>query len=239
VSSVERYFRILEHLADVPSDDLWAQHLGEVCATVTRTSGAAIMILSGSLVSGSWCTTDATSRLIEDLQFTFGEGPCVEAHMLGKPLLEPDLADPEVRRWPAFTPPVLAAGARAIFGFPVRIGAARLGALNLYRDAPGRLDAEQHADALVLADMAARAILAVQADAPPDELAAELEAGANFHLEVHQAAGMVAVQADCSVVEALVRLRGYAFRNDRSIADVAEDVVRRHLTFTMPEATGS
>jgi GAF domain-containing protein len=236
--SAERYFRILESLSDVPSDARWAQHLGDVCATVTATSGAAIMILSGSLVSGSWCTTDATSRLIEDLQFTFGEGPCVDAHTFGKPVLEPDLADPLVRRWPAFTPPVLDAGVRSVFGFPVRIGAARLGALNLYRDTPGRLDADQHADALVLADMAARAILTVQADAPPGELAAELEAGANFHLEVHQAAGMVAVQAGCSVVDALVRLRGYAFRNDRSIDDVAEDVVRRHLTFTLPEGSG-
>jgi GAF domain-containing protein len=236
--SAERYFRLLSHLADVPSDDQWAQHLGALCAEVTGTSGAAIMILSGSLVSGSWCTTDATSRLIEDLQFTFGEGPCVEAHTLGRPVLEADLADPVSPRWPAFTPPVLAAGVRALFGFPIRIGAARLGALNLYRDAPGRLGAEEHADALALADMAARAILAVQADAPPGELAAELEAGANFHLEVHQAAGMVAIQADCSVVEALVRLRGYAFRNDRSIDDVAEDVVRRHLTFTLPDGTG-
>jgi GAF domain-containing protein len=174
------------------------------------------------------------AALVEELQFTFGEGPCIDAHRTGRPVVEDDLAHASPPRWPAFTPAVLDAGARAVYGFPIRIGAVRLGALNLYRDVPGSLSGEQYEDALVLAEVAARAILAVQADAPPDELAAELESMANFHLEVHQAAGMVAVQADCSVVEALVRLRAFAFRNERSIDDVADEVVRRRLRFGGP-----
>jgi len=40
---------------------------------------------------------------------------------------------------------------RAIFGFPFQVGAIRLGALNLYRDRPGPLSDDQHADALVMA----------------------------------------------------------------------------------------
>ena len=76
----------------------------------------------------------------------------------------------------------------------MRIGAARLGALNLYRDWPGPLNDDQHADALVMADVVARAILALQAEASPGTLATELEAEANFQFVVHQAAGMVSVQ---------------------------------------------
>lgn len=57
----------------------------------------------------------------------------------------------------------MAAGVRAIFGFPRRVGAVRLGALNLYRDSPGDLTDDQHAFALVLADVAAEAILLLQA----------------------------------------------------------------------------
>ncbi len=59
----------------------------------------------------------------------------------------------------------------------------------------------------------------MQADAPPGELAAALEARANFHYVVHQAAGMVAAQLDVGVAEALVRLRAHAFGNDRPLAD--------------------
>ncbi len=71
----------------------------------------------------------------------------------------------------------------------------------------------------------------MQADAPPGTLAAEIEAGVNFQFVVHQAAGMVSIQLDVGVGEALVRLRGHAFRTGRLIADVAKDVVDRQLRF--------
>ena len=142
-------------------------------------------------------------------------------------MLEPDLADPKTSRWVAFSGPAIDAGVRAIFGFPLQVGAVRLGALNLYCDTPGALTDEQHADALVVADIAAQAILMLQANAPPGKVAAELEAGANFQYVVHQAAGMVAAQLDVSVGEALIRLRAYAFGNERSLTQVARDVVAR------------
>ena len=65
----------------------------------------------------------------------------------------------------------------------------------------------------------------------PGALATELEEGADFRFVVHQASGMVAVQLGVSVGEALLRLRAYAFANDRLLAEVAEDVVGRRLRF--------
>jgi GAF domain-containing protein len=188
-------------------------------------------LMSGDVPGGSLCTTNKISRAVEELQYALGEGPCIDAHNLGRPVLEPDLAEPSTLRWSAFTKPALDAGVRAIFGFPLHVGAIRLGALNLYRDRPGPLTAEQHADALVAADVATHAILALQADAPPGQLAAELEAGSDFRYVVHQASGMVAAQLDISVGQALIRLRAYAFGNERALADVAHDVVTRALRF--------
>jgi hypothetical protein len=177
------------------------------------------------------CTTDAVSALIEQLQYDLGEGPCVDAHTTGQPVLEPDLAEPATPRWLGFTGPAVDAGARAVFGFPLQLGGVRLGALNLYRDRPGPLSDEQHADALVMADIATRAILALQADAPPGTVAAGLEVDADFQYVVHQASGMVAVQLGVSLIQALIRLRGYAFGNDRSLTRVAQAVVARELRF--------
>jgi hypothetical protein len=202
-----------------------------VCADVAAMSGAGIMLMSGDVPGGSVCTTNEVSALIEELQYTLGEGPCVDAYNSDRPILEPDLADPGTPRWLAFTPPAVEAGARAVFGFPLQVGAVRLGALNLYRDRPGPLSSDQYADSLVLAGVAARAMLAMQAQAPPGMLGAELEEGANFRLVVHQAAGMVAVQLGVRVGEALVRLRAYAFGNDRLLTEVAEEVVGRRLRF--------
>ncbi len=194
-------------------------------------SGAGIMLMSGDAPGGSVCTTDKVAAVIEELQYSLGEGPCVDAYRHGQPVSEADLAHPATPRWPAFARPAVAAGARAVFGFPLQVGAARLGALNLYCDRAGPLSDEQHADALVMADMAAQAILVLQAGAPPGRLAVELEAGADFHYVVNQAAGMVAAQLNVSVGQALVRLRAFAFGNDRRLAEVAEDVVARTLRF--------
>ena len=185
--------------------------------------------MSGDIPRGSLCTTDEVSQLIEELQYTLGEGPCVDAYQQDNVVAEPDLADPLTRRWAGFTPPALQAGVRAVFGFPLRFGTVRLGALNFYRDRPGPMSDDQHADALVIADVTARLVLETQAGAPPGAVAEELEAGADFHFAVHNAAGIVSVQLEISVTEALIRLRAHAFSHDRPIADVAQDVIAHRL----------
>jgi hypothetical protein len=227
----ERRLRILARLVGSGTSELETSRLCEVGADVTGMSGAGIMLMSGDLPQGSLCTSNEVSALIEDLQYALGEGPCLDAYHQDRPVLEPDLADPVRPRWLAFTGPALDAGVRGVFGFPLQVGAVRLGALDLYCDRPGRLTDHQHADALVMADIAAQAVLVLQAGAPPGKVAAALNASADFHYVVHQAAGMVAAQLGVSVAQALIRLRAYAFGNDRPLTDVARDVVARALRF--------
>lgn len=223
--------RKIDILALLSADgaDVATARLCEVSARVAVASGAGIMLMAEDVPRGSVCTTDSVSALIEQLQYDLGEGPCIDAYEQDRPVLEPDLGEPDTPRWPAFSEPALAAGARAVFGFPLRVGAVRLGALNVYRDRRGPLSDDQHADALVMADVAAEAVLLLQAHAPPGELAAELEAGADFRYVVHQAAGMVAAQLDVTVAEALIRLRAYAFGNGRPLTDIAAAIVARTL----------
>jgi len=223
--------RILEALADGDDGDITAIRLGEVCKRITGLTGAGIMLMSGDLPVGSVGTTGDVSALIEELQYTLGEGPCVEAHRLDRPVIEPDLASPTTPRWPAFAEPAVDAGVRAVFGFPMTMGVVRLGALDLYRDAPGPLTDDQYADALAMADIAAETVLAMQANGSKGVLTAELENGSNFQYVVQQAAGMVSAQLDISVAQALVRLRAHAYADHCLVAEVAADVVARRLRF--------
>ena len=224
----ERLHRIVAAFS--AGGDAWSSAwLCGACPGIAGVTGAGVMLMSGEIPRGSLCSSDEVSQRIEELQYTLGEGPCVDAYGQDGVVAEPDLADPVIRRWLAFSPPALRAGARAVFGFPLRVGTVRLGALNLYRDRPGPLSGDQHADALVIADVAARWVLEAQAGAPPDAVAEELEISADFHFVVHNAAGMVSVQEGISVTEALIRLRAFAFSSDRLLADVAEDVVARRL----------
>ncbi len=226
----ERRLAILGRLLGQEAEFTTAR-LCQVCADVTGATGAGIMLMAGDIPRGSVCTTDAVSAVIEQLQYDLGEGPCVDAYHQDRPVFEPDLADPATPRWMAFTGPAVDAGARAVFGFPLQVGAVRLGALNIYNNRPGSLTDDQYTDALVMADVAAQAVLLLQAEAPPDMVAVELESNGNFQYVVHQASGMVAAQLAVTVGQALIRLRAHAFGNDRSLTDVARDVVDRRLRF--------
>jgi GAF domain-containing protein len=227
----DHVFEILSRLSVDAEPELVATRLCELCAEATGMSGAALMMVSLDRPQVSIGTTNSVSELIEELQYTLGEGPCLDAYEQRAPVLEPDLAEPLVARWTAFSPVAVSAGVRAIFGFPLSVGDLPIGALNLYRDRPGGLSASQHADALLLASVAARAIISIEADAPPGSLNAELQVGTNFRFVVHQAAGMVSVQLGVSVADALVRLRAHAFAIGRSILDLSEDVVERRFRF--------
>lgn len=230
MSTGERRLQLIARLVDA-GEPVDTTRICELCADVTGATGAGIMLMSGDIPRGPVCTTDRVSARIEELQYDLGEGPCVDAYHQDRPVLEPNLAHPTTPRWLAFTGPAVDAGARAVFGFPLQVGAVRLGALNLYNDQAGALSDEQHADALLMADIAAQALLLLQADAPSGQIGVELEANANFQYVVHQATGMVAAQLGVPVGQALIRLRAHAYGNDRPLTDVAKDVVARRLRF--------
>ncbi|WP_217924557.1 GAF and ANTAR domain-containing protein [Miltoncostaea oceani] len=193
-------------------------------------SGASIMILVGGTPTPlAW--SGAVAEQLEFLQNGFGEGPCVDAHTGGALVSEPDLARSR-SRWPAFTRAALDAGAAAVFSVPLRVGAAHLGALTVFRAEEGDLSTGERGDLQVIADIAATLIVITQASAAPESVHPQLEALASHSAVVHQASGMVSVQCGVGVLDALALLRAQAFVTDRLVVDVARDVVMRRLRLT-------
>ena len=218
---VELLARLQHDLDD--SEDL-APRLCKACLELFPVSGAAIMLM-GDIGNGSALgASDDIAGAVEDLQFTLGEGPGIEAHLRGRPALEADLAAPNAR-WSKFAPGALDLGIRASFGFPLQVGAAHLGALDLYCDRATVLDASQLSDAMALAGVVTQAVLAMQSRAPLGGLPHEIDHAENLHAEVHQASGMISKRLEIGIVDALIRLRSYAYAEGRSINDVAHDVV--------------
>jgi hypothetical protein len=187
------------------------------------------MFKLGDRHHGSLGSSDPRSAFVEELQFTLGEGPCVDACTSSRPVSEPDLTHPVIRRWPAFAQLAVEAGVRAVFAFPLQVGAVRLGALDLHRDRPGDLNREQREDAQIIATAVSDALLDLQAAAPGGGLAPELADAETLRVEVHQASGMISAQLDISVADALIRLRARAYADRRAIRDVARDVIAGRL----------
>lgn len=202
-----------------------------LCVQVARVSGAGISLVTTAGNRGIVCATDAVASRLEDLQLTLGEGPCVDAIRTGDPVLVPDVDDPglAVERWPGFLDGAAAAGVRAVFALPLRIGAIGVGVLDLYRFTPGELSGGELSAALVAADAAAVALL--ELGTGYDAFTDDSSARAAYLMEVHQATGMVKVQAGVSIDEAFLLLRAKAFSTGRPISDVARDVLEHRLGF--------
>ena len=171
---------------------------------------------------GVAATSPATERL-EELQILCGEGPCIDSLELGHPILVEDLEDSVWGDWTGYAPSAQAAGVRAVFAFPIQIGAAQLGALDVYRQNPGPLTAGELADGLIFADFALNALLDGQQSAPAGQPARDLEEG--FDYRIYQAQGMLSVQLRIGLVEAMTRLRAYALINQLRLGDVAEEIL--------------
>ncbi|MDQ1672410.1 MAG: hypothetical protein QOC98_972 [Frankiaceae bacterium] len=207
-----------------------------ICAAATdllSVSGATISI-SGELgMPAMVCSTDDRARRVNDLQVALGEGPGLTAMELGQPVLVPDLGARSETRWPMFTRSALAAGVCSIFAFPLRIGAIGLGVLDLYRDRPGRMGERQLSDALLVADAATLAVIREQDERPAGDLDQEWwDLDSFYRVEVNQATGMVMAQLGVVPVEALLRLRGYAFAQGLSLIDASRAIIERRVRLT-------
>src|SRR5688500_10024764 len=169
--------RVAEILSVVQSESASGTHLSAglvgLCARTVPVSGVGLALMTDDGPAGTVAATDATARQLEELQFSLGEGPCVDASRTGRPVLQPDLARTGPERWPAFAAGAEAAGLVAVFAFPLRVGAIRLGVLDLYRTTVGLLTDRELAGALCFADAATTLLLHLQARAagwdPPED----------------------------------------------------------------------
>lgn len=208
------------------------------CVEWLPITGAAITVMVGPDGHERLCATDAAAERIDELQFSLGEGPCVESFTSGRAVLVDDVTGPAERRWPVFAASAAESGTRGIFAFPLSVGAVRLGVLECYRDTPGQLTDQELAGALRVADAAVWVLLERVELEPPSGVPADtggagtgdwLDGAPLGHAEVHQATGMLMASAGIDARAALARLRAAAFEQGRELKDIAVDILHRRL----------
>jgi hypothetical protein len=220
-------FSLMERF-DRDSPDGFA--LCSVAAEFMALDGAIIALTNKGDALTSLCTSNVAAGALMDLENTLGEGPTMDASR-GDAIEDFDLLRTTTTNWSTYRPEAAALGARAVFGYPVRLGAIRFGALTLFRYVPGPLSANQSLDAYLMASVIGRAILTIQAGGSPNRLVGELSSESPLNFRVHQAAGMLAVQASMSVKDALVFLQAHAFGTGCQLTDLAQRVVSRSTCF--------
>ena len=152
-----------------------AGRLCRACVTGVDVDGAAMSLLTTSVQRETLSATDPTAATLEDLQFTLGEGACIEAAVSGRPVLVPDLHDQGLTtRWPVFAAAVAEhTEVRALFALPLQLGTINLGVLDLYRTTPGPLRGHELRDVVAAVDITTFMLLSASArtgdDHPTDE----------------------------------------------------------------------
>ena len=136
-------------------------HLVERIVEVLPITGAGVTLISVGVAPHYVAASDEFALVCEQLQTEIGEGPCLLAFDTGQAVTVADLSAED--RFPLFTPAARDVGLAAVFTFPLHHGDRRLGALDLYRDVPGELDAPALAAAQTLADVATAYLLNARA----------------------------------------------------------------------------
>jgi hypothetical protein len=234
----EQVARVMWLIAQQPTapvdGDGFVGMLQRLCGAAVRAlaaSGVAIGVLADDGARGVTTASDRASERIDELQFILGEGPCIDAFGARRPVLVPDLADGAMNRWPVYASTAIDSGVRAVFAFPLQIGAARLGILEVFRARPGPLSGEELKQALTFADVAVTLLLDGQANALADAAAEGLDEAVHSTAELFQAQGMIMVQLSVGLTEALARIRVHAYAEDRGLNEVARDIVAGRLRF--------
>jgi hypothetical protein len=211
-----------------------ADRLCEACVLLFDIDAAAISLVFDGASSGTLGSSSDPARTYDELQFTLGEGPCLDSVSHHAPVLVADLADPRERRWPIYGPAMLSHQIRGVFAMPVVVAGEYVGALDFFRIQPGLLKGEHFAGAVVAAELAGVPMLDLL---EVDMQTAVNDPGSNAWTDLHdlsraevsQATGMIVAQLGVEPAEALVRLRAHAYSTGRSATDVARDILDRRL----------
>ena len=142
-------------ITDFPTQRI-LDHLVQRIVEIVPVTSAGVRLISPGRAP-QYVASDSDALRFERLQTRIWEGPCRAAYESGEAVEVPDTRTET--RFSMFGSAAAMAGIGAVFAFPLRHGASRLGALDLYRDTPGPLDANDMAAAQTLADVTAAYLL--------------------------------------------------------------------------------
>ena len=198
------------------------------CVEILDTAATGILLADAEGHLRVIAASSEQARLLELFQLQNDEGPCMEAFASGDSVVHDDLST-ATERWPRFTPHARSAGYESVYAIPLRLRGNIIGALNLFRAGPGRLEDGDIALAQALADLATITILQAAATAEARQREAQLQYALDSRIIIEQAKGMLAEHARLDMASAFDQIRGRARNTNTKLTDVAARIVGGEL----------
>lgn len=221
---------------DIHPVELLPVHLAQAAVAVLPVSGAGISVFTDDAFRVPVGASDQRAADAERLQFTLAEGPCIEAHRSGRPVVatESELAS----RWPLFHEQLVAKTPfRSVTAVPLKESLAGVGTLDLFWPSAADPTRVSVGDVDSIATEITRELLSDKIIPDPDLGPSWLGSPhATPRSWVLVAMGMMNVSLAITAEDALALLRSYAYSVDRTVDDVADDLVTRKLTMNQLSA---
>jgi transcriptional regulator with GAF, ATPase, and Fis domain len=164
------------------------------------------------------------ARLLELFQLQSDQGPCLDCFRSGQPVTAADLST-QAGRWPRFAAAARDAGFTAVQALPMRLREQVIGALNLFRAAPGPFDPAAVRIGQALADVATISLLHERSMRHSDTLNEQLQTALNSRVIIEQAKGKLAERLGLDMDQAFNLLRESARTQNRRLSDLAQAFV--------------
>jgi hypothetical protein len=229
VTIASRFEAALDEVTDphLEGPELLPVRLARACAQMLEVDGAGISLEGPDgrrIPLGA--STDEAARA-ERLQFTVGAGPCSSAQRTRQPVfaVEVDLR----RRWPTFAD-LLAEQTpfRGVVALPLQPALVGAGVIDLLFVDPDRVTELEVFDAMAVGELVASSLstAAVWSTWSPDRGPEWLHGPTpQRRAAVWEAMGKLSLTLDGDTASALALLRACAYAADRSVDDVAADVL--------------
>ncbi|MEU6809309.1 GAF and ANTAR domain-containing protein [Streptomyces sp. NPDC046831] len=205
-----------------------------VCAAVSEglgVDGATLSLLTDTPSRQLLAASNDDALVLEEIQFTVLEGPCLTAAHSGEPLEVDDLRH-ELTPWPLFgaTMREKLPHVRSVYGLPLFFGDYVLGSVDLLAHRPHALGAEALEEASEVADAVSAALLQIRGTLLSGDRAPawEPEEVVRTHwFDTARAIGTLVSRQGLTPENALALIRAEAFRTGRSLADITTDILRQ------------
>lgn len=242
---VDRLAKVFVEVADTLVDDFdlidFLSTVTAHVADVSRGAAAGLLLADAHGQLQFMAASDESARLLELFQVQTDEGPCLDCYISGKPVVNADLST-AADHWPRFAPRAQEEGFLSVHAFPLHHRGSVIGALNVFGNAPGRLQPADVRVVQALADVATIGLLQERAIRHGEVLAEQLQGALNSRITIEQAKGALAQMIGTTPDEAFTRMRDYARRHQLRLGDVARDLLTTHdshpeLTSRRPRST--
>lgn len=218
--------RVLLSLASTADLETFLGEVARLAARSVEPTASCGIIASSDGHPVTVVTSDSRAALVDEQQYSAGDGPCLQAMRTGVLVKVPD-QDSDVR-WPGYRVAALELGVKCVLSVPLWVDGTPRGAMGLFGlDHPRTFGASQVRRAEMFAAEASAALALWLRHRAQNELTEQLEQALTARSAIDQAIGLLMGVQRCNADTAFDILREHSQNNNRKVREVAAELVQQ------------